>query len=295
MVVQNTMADFFYNSKEGTVLGRTASSWAKILFFYLVYYTFLGFLAYGTLAWYQSTVEDEKVPYIRTRTGQPGMAIEPANSVIEDANNNNFEFDSNNPDTFAPYVDQSITFLEGYSQSIQDQFPREKLENAMSQKSIYYFLKVNKINGWTPVGYASAKQMAGEGYHHEDGAPVMSFDNESNKIQKEDGIYFYCNSTTAGVTFEFENLNDYSTQLNRPNTPSHYGFITKKEYEILNKGFEDRRKWEKIGSLTMPFVAMKVSAEFTTKTQLKCYSLARNIQVQRAINVGFYEFGFTAK
>jgi len=289
------MADFFYNSKEGTVLGRTASSWAKILFFYLVYYTFLGFLAYGTLAWYQSTVEDGKVPYIRTRTGQPGMAIEPANSVIEDANNNNFEFDSGSPDTFAPYVDQSIKFLEGYSQSIKDQFPRKKLEDAMKQKSIYYFLKVNKINGWTPVGYHSAKQMAGEGYHHEDGSSVMSFDNESNKIQKEDGIYFYCNSTTAGVTFEFENLNDYNTQLNRPNTPSHYGFITKKEYEILNKGFEERRKWEKIGSLTTPFVAMKVSAEFTTKTKLACYSLARNIQVQRAINVGFYEFGFTAK
>jgi len=289
------MADFFYNSKEGTVLGRTASSWAKILFFYLVYYTFLGFLAYGTLAWYQSTVEDGKVPYTRTRTGQPGMAIEPANSVIEDANNNNFEFDSGSSDTFAPYVDQSIKFLEGYSQSIKDQFPRDKLEKAMSQKSIYYFLKVNKINGWTPVGYHSAKQMAGEGYHHEDGSSVMSFDNESNKIQKEDGIYFYCNSTTAGVTFEFENLNDYNTQLNRPNTPSHYGFITKKEYEILNKGFEERRKWEKIGSLTTPFVAMKVSAEFTTKTKLACYSLARNIQVQRAINVGFYEFGFTAK
>ena len=88
--MSNSMAEFFYNSKEGTVLGRTASSWAKIGFFNLVYYTFLAFLAYGTVSWYQSTVEDEKTPYIRTRTGQPGMAIEPADSVIGDNNNNNF-------------------------------------------------------------------------------------------------------------------------------------------------------------------------------------------------------------
>lgn len=292
--MSNAMAEFFYNSKEGTVLGRTASSWAKIGFFYLVYYTFLGFLAYGTIAWYQSTVEDEKVPYIRTRTGQPGMAIEPADSVIGDNNNNNFEYDSNNPETFKPYVERTLEFLSGYSSSIQDQFPQEKLEQAMKEKSIYYFLKVNKINGWTPIGYKSEKQLAGEGYHFEDGTPVLTFD-ESNKIQKEDGIYFYCNSTSSGVTFEFENLNDYNTQLVRPNTPKDYGFISKKEYDILNKGFEERRKWEKIGTLTAPFVAMKVTGTYTTTNKLACFPLARNIQVQRNINVGVYEFGFTAK
>jgi hypothetical protein len=292
--MSNSMAEFFYNSKEGTVLGRTASSWAKIGFFYLVYYTFLAFLAYGTVAWYQSTVEDEKTPYIRTRTGQPGMAIEPADSVIADNNNNNFEFDSSNPESFKPYVDRSIEFLSKYSPSIQDQFTEAKLKSAMEQKSVYYFLKVNKINGWTPIGYKSAKQMAGEGYHFEDGSPVLNFD-ENNKIQKEDGIYFYCNSTSDGVTFEFENLQDYTTQLIRPKTPKTYGFISKAEYEKLNRGFEKRRKWEAIGSLTAPFVALKVTAEYTTINKLACYSLARNIQVQRHINVGYYEFGFTAQ
>merc|ERR1712110_1361400 len=99
---------------------------------------------------------------------------------------------------------------------------------------------------------------AGEGYHFKNGEPVLTFD-ENNKIQKEDGIYFYCNSTTEGVTFEFENLNDYNTNLVRPKTPSEYGFIGKTEYDNLNKGFEKRKKWDKIGSLTSPFVAMKVT------------------------------------
>merc|ERR1712178_119184 len=114
-------------------------------------------------------------------------------------------------------------------------------------------------------------------------------------IQKEDGIYFYCNSTTDGVTFEFENLKDYGTQLVRPKTPKNYGFIPKSEYEKLNKGFEERRKWEAIGSLTAPFVAMKVTAKYiNTVNKLQCFSLARNIQIQRHINVVYYEFGFTA-
>lgn len=300
----SAMAEFFYNSKDGTVLGRTAGSWAKISFFYLVYYTLLGFLAYGTIGWYQSTVEDEPVPYIRTRTGQPGMAVEPANGVIEDNNNQNFEFNINDEDSYAPYIDRSLAFLKPYGPAIVDQFSKEKLNNAVKDRSMYYFIKVNKVNGWLPIGYKSARQMAAEGYFkhencNENGdaceeVPILSFDRE-NPIQREDGVYFYCNSTNSDVKFEFESLNEYSVQLLRPETPGNYGFIGKAEYEKLNEGFQERRKWDAIGSLTAPFVPVKVSwGNAVGKISMTCYSVAQNIQVQRHIWVGLYEFGFTA-
>merc|ERR1712110_854251 len=126
-------------------------------------------------------------------------------------------------------------------------------------------------------------------------APIIDFNQEGQPIQQEDGVYFYCNSTNTQVTFEFESLADYNVQLLRKNTPYNYGFIGKKEYEKLNTGFETRRKRDEIGSLTAPFVPLKVSwGNAAEKVSITCYSVAQNIQVQRHIWVGFYEFGFTA-
>lgn len=83
----------FYNAQEGTVLGRTCGSWTKILGFYLIYYTFLGFLFYGSVQVGMLRIESETVsgktrglgqPVIVTRTDQPGIDAWPQNMLIED-------------------------------------------------------------------------------------------------------------------------------------------------------------------------------------------------------------------
>jgi len=83
----------FYNAQEGTVLGRTCGSWTKILGFYLVYYTFLGFLFYGSVQVGMLRIDSAELygktrglgkPVIKTRTDQPGVDAWPQNMLIED-------------------------------------------------------------------------------------------------------------------------------------------------------------------------------------------------------------------
>jgi len=85
--------DAIYNSEEGTFLGRTATSWFKILTFYVIYYTFLGFLFYGSvqLGMTRTTKKDILgktrglgAPVIKTRTDQPGVDAWPQNMIRDD-------------------------------------------------------------------------------------------------------------------------------------------------------------------------------------------------------------------
>lgn len=89
-----------YDAKEGTFLGRTASSWFKILGFYAIYYTFLGFLFYGSVQFGMIRIQQTNVlgmdkgagrPVTNTRTDQPGVDAWPQNMVIAD--NQGLEFE----------------------------------------------------------------------------------------------------------------------------------------------------------------------------------------------------------
>jgi len=73
--------------ENGKFLGRTTQSWAKILGFYAVYYTFLACLIYFTVTQYSdSLVQPGKdvSSYINTRHDQPGAGVYPFNSFVKD-------------------------------------------------------------------------------------------------------------------------------------------------------------------------------------------------------------------
>ena len=86
---------WFYDPQEKTLLGRTASSWAKILFFYLIYYSFLAILIWLFVTQYASKLpdptassaeeqeENKKIifPKINTRVDQPGSSIFPQSLI----------------------------------------------------------------------------------------------------------------------------------------------------------------------------------------------------------------------
>jgi len=85
--------DAVYNSEEGTFLGRTAMSWLKILTFYAFYYTFLGFLFYGSVQIGMTRITNKDImgkdrgmdmPVLKTRTDQPGVDAWPQNAHRED-------------------------------------------------------------------------------------------------------------------------------------------------------------------------------------------------------------------
>ncbi|KAK8396733.1 hypothetical protein O3P69_005017 [Scylla paramamosain] len=77
---------FLWNRKAGTVLGRTASSWAKIGLFYIVFYAFLaGFFSLLMFVFYQTL--DYHVPKY---TGEesllrnPGLSFRPEMDYVDD-------------------------------------------------------------------------------------------------------------------------------------------------------------------------------------------------------------------
>jgi len=80
------MLDSFYDAQAGTVLGRDFKSWAKILTFYAVYYSFLGVLFWGfTITFYQGQMVEGPSPLggkpvVRnSRLDQPGGSALPFN------------------------------------------------------------------------------------------------------------------------------------------------------------------------------------------------------------------------
>jgi len=89
-----------YDAEAGTFLGRTAGSWFKILGFYAIYYTLLGFLFYGSVLLGMVRIPNQDIlgktrgtgnPVIRTRTDQPGVDAWPQQMVILDNQGQEFE------------------------------------------------------------------------------------------------------------------------------------------------------------------------------------------------------------
>jgi len=89
-----------YDANAGTFLGRTAGSWFKILGFYAIYYTLLGFLFYASVLIGMIRNENMELfgrtrgigtPPTRTRTDQPGVDAWPQQMVIDDNQGQEFE------------------------------------------------------------------------------------------------------------------------------------------------------------------------------------------------------------
>ncbi|KAF3858756.1 hypothetical protein F7725_011957, partial [Dissostichus mawsoni] len=66
-----TWKDSFYNPRTGEFMGRTASSWALILLFYLVFYAFLAGM-FALTMWVMLMTLDDNVPKYQDRVPFPG-------------------------------------------------------------------------------------------------------------------------------------------------------------------------------------------------------------------------------
>jgi hypothetical protein len=165
--------------KDGKLLGRDGSSWAKILGFYAVYYTFLACLIYFTVTQYsESMIQPGGVaPKIVTRVDMPGAAAYPftalGSSVDGDGSCMSLGTDVNKRKAF-DYVKGMNMFLESYKENadvaqeclnesdvlsktcqitnfVNMQDNKLLIENSIKAKEPIFTFAVNKIYNWKPI------------------------------------------------------------------------------------------------------------------------------------------------
>ncbi|XP_010769248.1 sodium/potassium-transporting ATPase subunit beta-3-like [Notothenia coriiceps] len=106
-----TWKDSFYNPRTGEFMGRTASSWALILLFYLVFYAFLAGM-FALTMWVMLMTLDDNVPKYQDRVPYPGLAIQP--------NSLDIIYNKSEPLKYAPYVQKLESFLLSYNDTEQE-------------------------------------------------------------------------------------------------------------------------------------------------------------------------------
>lgn len=109
---QSDWKQFIYNPRSGEFLGRTASSWALILLFYLVFYGFLAGLFTLTM-WVMLQTLDDSVPKYRDRVSSPGLMISPKSAGLE------ITFKRDHSPSYDAYIKALNSFLAPYNDSKQ--------------------------------------------------------------------------------------------------------------------------------------------------------------------------------
>ncbi|XP_062409359.1 sodium/potassium-transporting ATPase subunit beta-3b [Sardina pilchardus] len=109
--IKSSWKDAIYNPRTGEFIGRTATSWALIFVFYLVFYGFLaGFFTLTMWVMLQTLSND--VPKYQDRVPSPGVVIRP--KVLD------ISFNRSNPLDYANYVKHLENLLQKYNDTVQE-------------------------------------------------------------------------------------------------------------------------------------------------------------------------------
>ncbi|XP_030633281.1 sodium/potassium-transporting ATPase subunit beta-3b [Chanos chanos] len=108
---QSSWKDFIYNPRTGEFIGRTASSWALIFLFYLVFYGCLAGM-FSLTMWVMLQTLDDYTPKYRDRVANPGLVIRPKSMDIG--------FNRTIPQQYDRYVKHLESFLQQYNDTVQE-------------------------------------------------------------------------------------------------------------------------------------------------------------------------------
>lgn len=108
---KSSWKDFIYNPRTGEFIGRTASSWALVFLFYVVFYGFLAGFFCLTM-WVMLQTLPDTVPKYRDRVPSPGVVIRPGSLDIA--------FNRTIPQQYNQYVSHLHNFLQTYNDSVQE-------------------------------------------------------------------------------------------------------------------------------------------------------------------------------
>ncbi|XP_066487210.1 sodium/potassium-transporting ATPase subunit beta-2 [Tiliqua scincoides] len=103
---------FVWNPRTHQFMGRTGSSWALILLFYLVFYGFLTALFTLTM-WVMLQTVDQYTPKYQDRLSVPGMMIRPKTENLD------ITYKLNHTEEWEQYVTMLNKFLDAYNDSKQ--------------------------------------------------------------------------------------------------------------------------------------------------------------------------------
>ncbi|XP_062994729.1 sodium/potassium-transporting ATPase subunit beta-2 [Elgaria multicarinata webbii] len=110
--VMTEWKEFIWNPRTHQFMGRTGSSWALILLFYLVFYGFLTALFTLTM-WVMLQTVDPFIPKYQDRLSVPGMMIRPKTEALD------ITYNVTNTESWENYVRMLNSFLDAYNNSRQ--------------------------------------------------------------------------------------------------------------------------------------------------------------------------------
>ncbi|KAL7740501.1 hypothetical protein ACLKA6_007029 [Drosophila palustris] len=176
---------FIWNSETSQCLGRTGSSWAKILLFYIIFYAALtGFFAAVFAVFYQ-TLEADKPKWMLSDGiigSNPGLGFRP---MPPEANVEStlVWYESSKKDNYQYWVDETQRFLKSYDDIPKKNHVNCSFENLPKNGNVcgvevhsfapctldnnfgYHvarpciFLKLNKIYNWVPEIYNDSAKL----------------------------------------------------------------------------------------------------------------------------------------
>merc|ERR1739848_28636 len=188
------------------------------------------------------------------------MSMIPASKIIADKDNHNFVFNPTDEKSFEEYLKATTDFLAPQSLNIRKQFTEEYLRNHYAQGKVIYFIKLNKIIGWEPIGYPSPEAIVDAGYANQDGVPNLQFKDDDFQAN---GVYFYCNTTrNSNLDIQFLKIDGH---YRKGQSTGNHGWIPLNEYKMLRKTLDenasDKYRTASDPSALAPFVAVSVSAK----------------------------------
>jgi len=287
---QSAVSQFFYDSNAGTVMGRTGRSWAKILLFYAIYYSFLAiifFVSLETMRAISKPAESEKrLPApTQSRVDQPGLTVYPHQENRDDNDgllypvcfNKTFEQSRYYQDLelfFESYDDKSLTDFTSPDVKEYVQNWKDTVRTSYTSKKFTVFLALNKVLNFELKGVTSLKNTTGNyEFEHKD---VL----EQDKFDK-DSAYFNCLSLNEKGEITKKSADSTAT-IDLANTkPDQPGRIAVQDYNAQAKKLksEEKRKDDE-RKIVKPFVAFEV--DFTKmkpgdKQKFVCFPIAGNI------------------
>ena len=110
--VMDQVGEFIWNPRTREFMGRTGSSWALILLFYLVFYAFLTAM-FSLTMWVMLQTIDEYTPKYTDRLSNPGLNIRPKSDNLD------IVYNVSDSSTWNSSVQALDDFLSSYNDSVQ--------------------------------------------------------------------------------------------------------------------------------------------------------------------------------